>query len=97
VRNLHSRRLWTTVAATTAGAVMALSFSVAPATATPVADGNQIGSITAASAGGVRIAKRNVTHISPRSLLVVALFILDPARLTGGQTARNGVTDGKHS
>lgn len=30
-------------------------------------------------------------------LLVLALFILDPARLTGGQTARNGATDGKYS
>jgi fimbrial isopeptide formation D2 family protein/LPXTG-motif cell wall-anchored protein len=46
VSNLNSRRLWRTVAATMAGAVMALSFSVAPATAAPVVDGDQTGSIT---------------------------------------------------
>jgi fimbrial isopeptide formation D2 family protein/LPXTG-motif cell wall-anchored protein len=46
VSNLNSRRLWRTVAATTAGAVMALSLSVASATAAPLVDGNQIGSIT---------------------------------------------------
>lgn len=35
--------------------------------------------------------------IATAGLLVLALFILDPARLADGQTARNGATNGKHS
>ncbi|GAA2862041.1 SpaH/EbpB family LPXTG-anchored major pilin [Paenarthrobacter ilicis] len=44
--NPNSRRLWKTAAATIAGAVLAMSFSVAPATAAPLVDGTQKGSIT---------------------------------------------------
>ncbi|MFW0771699.1 SpaH/EbpB family LPXTG-anchored major pilin [Paenarthrobacter nitroguajacolicus] len=41
-----SRRLWKTAATTIAGAVLAMSFSAAPASAAPLVDGDQIGSIT---------------------------------------------------
>ncbi|MCT9869670.1 SpaH/EbpB family LPXTG-anchored major pilin [Paenarthrobacter aurescens] len=44
--NHSSRRVWKTAAATIAGAVLAMSFSVAPASAAPLVDGDQIGSIT---------------------------------------------------
>ena len=44
--NHNSRRLWKTAAATIAGAVLAMSYSVAPATAAPLVDGSQTGSIT---------------------------------------------------
>ncbi|WP_026546609.1 SpaH/EbpB family LPXTG-anchored major pilin [Paenarthrobacter nicotinovorans] len=44
--NLRSRGLWKTAAATIAGAVLAMSFSVAPASAAPLVDGTRTGSIT---------------------------------------------------
>ncbi|MEQ4564708.1 MULTISPECIES: SpaH/EbpB family LPXTG-anchored major pilin [Micrococcaceae] len=44
--NHSSRRLWKTAAATIAGAVLAMSFSVAPATAAPLVDNTKTGSIT---------------------------------------------------
>lgn len=44
--NPLSRRLWKTAAATIAGAVLAMSFSVAPASAAPLVDGTKTGSIT---------------------------------------------------
>lgn len=44
--NQSSRRLWKTAAATITGAVLAMSFSVAPAQAAPLVDGDQLGSIT---------------------------------------------------
>ena len=44
--NHHTGRLWKTAAATIAGAVLAMSFSVAPASAAPLVDGSQAGSIT---------------------------------------------------
>lgn len=44
--NLSSRRLWKAAAATLTGAVLAMSFSVAPAQAAPLVDGDQLGSIT---------------------------------------------------
>ncbi|MEV4953121.1 SpaH/EbpB family LPXTG-anchored major pilin [Paenarthrobacter nitroguajacolicus] len=44
--NPSSLRLWKTAAATIAGAVLAMSFSVAPASAAPLVDGDQTGSIT---------------------------------------------------
>lgn len=43
--NQSSRRLWK-AAATLTGAVLAMSFSVAPAQAAPLVDGDQLGSIT---------------------------------------------------
>ncbi|MEV7663395.1 SpaH/EbpB family LPXTG-anchored major pilin [Paenarthrobacter sp. NPDC089316] len=44
--NPSSPRLWKAAAATIAGAVLAMSFSVAPASAAPLVDGDQTGSIT---------------------------------------------------
>lgn len=44
--NLSSRRFWKAAAATMIGAVLALSFSVAPAQAAPLVDGTKLGSIT---------------------------------------------------
>ncbi|WP_309106063.1 SpaH/EbpB family LPXTG-anchored major pilin [Arthrobacter sp.] len=44
--NHSSGRIWKTTAATIAGAVLAMSFSVAPASAAPLVDGDQPGSIT---------------------------------------------------
>lgn len=44
--NLSSRRLLKAAAATLTGAVLAMSFSVAPAQAAPLVDGSQLGSIT---------------------------------------------------
>ncbi|MEV7605928.1 SpaH/EbpB family LPXTG-anchored major pilin [Paenarthrobacter sp. NPDC089322] len=44
--NQSSRRLWKTAAATIAGAVLAMTFSVTPASAAPLVDGDQLGSIT---------------------------------------------------
>jgi len=46
VSNHHTGRVWKTAAATIAGAVLAMSFSVAPASAAPLVDGDQTGSIT---------------------------------------------------
>jgi fimbrial isopeptide formation D2 family protein/LPXTG-motif cell wall-anchored protein len=46
VSTSSSRGLWKTAAATIAGAVLAMSFSVAPASAAPLVDGDQTGSIT---------------------------------------------------
>lgn len=46
VSNHHTGRLWKTAAATIAGAVLAMSFSVAPASAAPLVDGDTTGSIT---------------------------------------------------
>jgi fimbrial isopeptide formation D2 family protein/LPXTG-motif cell wall-anchored protein len=46
VSNQSSPRLWKTAAATIAGAVLAMSFSVAPASAAPLVDSDQRGSIT---------------------------------------------------
>ncbi|WGM22905.1 SpaH/EbpB family LPXTG-anchored major pilin (plasmid) [Paenarthrobacter sp. OM7] len=44
--NRSSRRLWKTAATTIAGAVLAMSFSIAPASAAPVVDDTKTGSIT---------------------------------------------------
>ncbi|MET4541807.1 fimbrial isopeptide formation D2 family protein/LPXTG-motif cell wall-anchored protein [Arthrobacter bambusae] len=44
--NHSSRRLLKTAAATITGAVLAMSFSMAPASAAPIVDGDQTGSIT---------------------------------------------------
>ncbi|MGR0160466.1 SpaH/EbpB family LPXTG-anchored major pilin [Paenarthrobacter nitroguajacolicus] len=44
--NPNSRRLLKTAAASLAGAVLAMSFSMAPASAAPIVDGDQLGSIT---------------------------------------------------
>ncbi|MEC3854076.1 SpaH/EbpB family LPXTG-anchored major pilin [Paenarthrobacter ureafaciens] len=44
--NTHPRRLLKTAAASIAGAVLAMSFSMAPASAAPIVDGDQLGSIT---------------------------------------------------
>ena len=46
VSHHNSGRLWKTAAATIAGAVLAMSFSVAPASAAPLVDGDTTGSIT---------------------------------------------------
>lgn len=46
VSNQSSRRLWKAAATTIAGAVLAMSFSAAPASAAPLVDADQIGSIT---------------------------------------------------
>ncbi|WP_247044009.1 SpaH/EbpB family LPXTG-anchored major pilin [Arthrobacter rhizosphaerae] len=44
--NQRSGQVWKTAAATIAGAVLAVSFSAAPASAAPLVDGDRLGSIT---------------------------------------------------
>jgi fimbrial isopeptide formation D2 family protein/LPXTG-motif cell wall-anchored protein len=96
----QSSRLWKTAAATIAGAVLAMSFSVAPAQAAPLVDGDRLGSIivhkferpatpTGLPNNGTAVDTTGLTPLAGIGFTIQKVNTIDLSTNAGWQSATN--------